>query len=691
MTILDELFRSEEAALAAVERLRQERARNAARDWSTPDEPDMPPDRPDFRLQWSSATELERLGIPVPQTNSAEMDIDAFRRFFPQRLEMLMRTSVEGRTVHLMKVPAGAGKTYAAVHAAQAVAADGRRVLWLSPRHDGMANIQASIPGYRHADWHYWLSMNTIINPDTEERACRLYESAMALWLAKGYPAGKLCYQLCPDWIRECPFRQQCGQARRRGVVFARHQHLVYGVDAGAFDALVVDENPIGVMVGERCIPATNINVGGVFLSGLLEKLAGVAAKGRAVKGKKLLDIIGDDLAGVYGVLDVYGNVLPEVPRVSSIGDVQAAPYWYVFDFLRLIDQEFMAWANGWARWEPRVYVDGQGLHLVERADVWPDAPYNMTILDATAHEGLYGRMFPGAKVVPFSPAVKRVGRVHQVVNRTNSTTDMTGKSTHARDALLTVRAIVALHEYARVGVVCHKGAREVFEAAGFDVLHFGALRGENRFQALDALFVVGAPSPPGAEVRRIAVALVGDIAPLAESRHTVERRAFAVRGHEDYPHRPVGGFWGNDAMSAVHEQYRTREMHQAIFRARPLTNDCDVWLLSAVPIDGLVLDSVCDDPRGALRGSTELGWIGWQDWARLVPFLVMCYRRGEVFGYDDIAEGLSDNPKGRRKIAARARAGQWLEKISAAWGGHIDRVVIPGKRGRQPTKVFPY
>src|SRR5260370_42028179 len=71
--------------------------------------------------------------------------------------------------------------------------------------------------------------------------------------------------------------------------------------------------------------------------------------------------------------------------------------------------------------------------------------------------------------------------------------------------------------------------------------------------------------------------------------------RNVAYPGH---PHTcSVGGFWHDRDLHAVLRQYREAEIVRTAYRARPLTDQVDIWLLTTVPTDmpGTALLSVGD------------------------------------------------------------------------------------------------
>lgn len=698
--------------LSKIDAWRKERRRNAARDWTPPaGAPDEPARFQDYRLQFGTPKEAAAAGVIVPaRDGTAAMDLHELRRYLPQRMAALLDMRQRAQTINLIMIPAGGGKTHAAVHAVQTLAAQGKRVLWAAQRHDVWGDLLA-IPGFDPRLWYQWLSMNAEI--DENVTACRLYDDGMGQWLHKGYPAGQLCWQVCSadgHMKNECPYRTQAPRARARAVVFAMHNHLTTGLDAGSFDACVIDECPLGAFVQERLIPVSGVNVGGVSpaVSDLTRRIKWHCEKleeSQTLKGRPLFDAIGRELENVYIVDEVLSQSMPDIPRLYSLADIDSAPYWYVADMLRLADAEYNAWLAGWERWESRIWLSTAGLHMLERSDAWADLPHNIMILDATGTSELYESLFPAATVERQRPRIKRAGRFHQVTCRLNGHTQLQSARS-AKDILNATKAIVAWHGYERPGVICHKKTRPIFEAeyGESSVLHFGALRGTNVLRDVDALFVCGTPSPPPESILRLAVALSDDISPLARFEdergfpvlyHHQALKAYQLRDADRLAWRPVGGYWQHPTLHAVHAQHRAAEMVQAIFRARPLDNQADVFIFSSIPLDLIELDSIQDTPRPLCGGLDQPGWVSWRDWVAIAPYLAAMYEAGQAFGYRDLADWLvRDLPADKRheahkKALARMQRGQWLEKIVNALGGTIETMARPGGRGRPGKAVF--
>lgn len=702
-----------EIILAKINAWRTERARNAARDWKTsPDTPPEPARFQDYRLQRGTPKEAAEAGVIVPpRDNTPALDLDALRRYLPDRIAALLRQRHKSQMINLVMIPAGGGKTHAAVQAAQTLAREGKRVLWAAQRHDAWTDLLA-IPEFDISLWYRWLSMHHEISDD--EIACMLFYDGMAQWLNKGYPAGQLCWQLCSAggyMQSECPYRTQSMRAMAKPLVFAMHNHLITGLDAGSFDAVVIDECPLSAYVQERLIPVAGVNIGGVSpaVSTLTQRIKWNCEKldeGETLKGRALFDAIGRELENVYVIDEILSQDMPDIPRLHSLEDINYVPYWYIADFLRLADAEMNAWLAGWESWESRVWLGHDGLHMLECAESWAELPYNALVLDATGTVELYNQLYPESTVVEQRPRISRAGKFYQIANRLNGHTQLQ-QSRASKDLLRATQAIIAWHDYERPGIICHKRIRSIFEDEYGEsaVLHFGALRGTNALKDVDVLFICGTPSPPPVSVFRLAVALSGDISPISRGEdengfpilyHHHALRAFSLVDPDKLAWRPVGGYWQHPTLQAVHAQHRTAEMIQAIYRARPLDNPADVYIFSSVPLTGIELDDIFDTPRGACGGLEESGWISWRDWVAIVPFLVTRYQNAQPFGYRDIADWLvrelpeEKQYEAHKRILRRTRDNGWLEKIVSILGGNIEQMIRPAGRGRPSKGINP-
>jgi hypothetical protein len=206
-----------------------------------------------------------------------------------------------------------------------------------------------------------------------------------------------------------------------------------------------------------------------------------------------------------------------------------------------------------------------------------------------------------------------------------------------------------------------------------------------------------------------MAVVLSGDIEPLQHAEaedgdyklsHHHSRDVYYNITEECYlahgsavPMRAVTGFWQHPHLQVVLDQYRESEIVQAVARARPLTNPCDVYIFTSVATP-LSMDGVYQDPGELLNAPPG---IQWRYWAHLIAWLNERRDNGEVFGYDEIAEYLV--PKRAdvdaryelmRKLRRNAMNQKWLDSIYERFGGEIVQMRLPEDtgRGRPPTRL---
>lgn len=693
------LHHNAEIRRIALTALKNEIARNQQRNWTEPlpliDE--FPRRFPNWRVQRHTHEALaNKFGITVDfPPDSAPVPVEIVRRVMPQRAISFLRRKIEQQTIFLMQVPAGAGKTHAAVEAMQQFASlDSGRILWVAQNHDMALQIEA-LKNYRRDYWFHWLSMSSDHNDTC--KMCR-YHKEQAVWMHKGYPSFQLCVLLCSIngyMSNECPYREQSKKANQFPIVFAMHQHLIHGISAGTFQAVVIDELPLNVFVSERVIPKQHINIAGSgCLARLAQKLYEIAMCTDNTAGREFIEQIGNYLSECYNEITTT-DVLPQIPAIFTPDDVERVPFFFVFDFLERINSEFHAWRAGWRAWEPRVGIDARGLWMRRRERLWENLPRHIIALDATATKKIYEQIFPDAKLEIYAPAIQRAGQIFQVANRLNGKSSLTDESDLAHENLELVKLIVDTNQYKHVGIVTHKHARGIFELefGKENVLHFYATRGVNDLQTCDAVFVVGTPSPSNNTLVKQCVTLSdsiellvtfgGDNKPVmpwcTAQRPYRETDATRLAMDNTIPHRPVSGFWRHSALRALHEQHRVAEIVQAIYRARPLTNRCDVWYLGSLPLDLIAVDRVYGDPSEFL--SLPPG-ITWRNWLVLRPWLNEKLRGGETVTAAMLADicGVS---------VAYVKNKGWLRgilKIDSRW----DIAGISGKNGRPSNEISP-
>jgi hypothetical protein len=700
--------------LAFVARLKAERERLAALDWTPPaigDPPEPPGPR---RLVWGTGGASER---------RVTITVDELRASLPEIMAGYLFDDVrDDRAALLVKVAAGGGKSHAGVHVAQAYVRGFTRgrVMWAAQRHDSWDQL-AAMCHFEPRLWYHWRSI--VGEDEAGEPMCR-YREAMRTWLSKGYPSRGMCDQLC-EYNRhksECPYLLQ--RKRPEPIIFAMHQHLALGVNISGFRAAFVDELPLSAFVEKRLIPFEQIDPGASGpLAELTDELVALCYAQRCsktparVSGRALLDRVGPLLGDVYAQVEVLPDALPQVPHLYTAEQAAAAPYWYVMDMLSLLAPEHEAWAAGWDRWAERIWLDDKGLWLLKRAEPWGSLPTKRIVLDATAQADLYERVF-GTPMVEYAPRIERAGRIYQVAGRLNGMGTIRPEGPRGQDKApseATLDALRLAKQIARrygwrpgnggkASVVCSKKVAGYF-ARDFGVERvetFGALRGSNDQEGQRVMIVVGTVAPGEADVIEIATALSGDrVRPFVDVVDGRERALWRSIEAEypltaagqaaarqlkggDLPRRIVSGYEDPD-LRAVYSQLREAELVQAIHRSRVNVYPVDVWVLSSVPLLGEAVDWIDDDPpnepdawRRGDYGENALPWRHWltlEDWG-----LFERLERGEVLDNETLAALTGADIDYIRRRAC------WLEAIAAMYPDSIELATVArGKRGRPP------
>lgn len=672
--------------IAFVERIRNERTYWSNQKWTTPEEP---PDnlRPEhYKLQWRQGFAAYQPAIPLEEA----------RTMIKQRMTDYLQ---EKRTKDILLVRAqpGVGKTHTAVEVVQQMAKEGKRILYAMPTH---AHFD-TLAGLNHWDsslWYHWMAL-TAVNPETNNTMC-LYPRAMERWCQKGYPAMKLCDGLCQMFKADCAYRRQ--RLRPEPIIAGVHNHVVMGMEISDFDAVIIDELPLSAFLQPRHIPRDGLLLSGAGpvvnlsqnLSMLVSELVGGLRKGR-VQGKALLDEIGPTLDDVYAQFDDYQSALPTIPWVTKPEDVEKAAWWFLPDLLILLVREKSAWEAGMKHWLERVTITKNGLDLLMRADPWQELPRKVIILDATGSTQLYQQLF-NKDVELCAPVVQRKGKVFQVTGRLNGIHTFIGKEVEgtkqAKEALIFCQEVIHKNNYQQPGAVTFKAAvREFEEIFGIGrVLHFYGQRGSNDLIDVDALFVVGTPQPPNDDLMQMVAALwpqrvkpfsieeyEGQIWTIVRSSELRQFQYFDERGQAE---RLVGGFWNDPELNILADVLREQELLQAVHRARPITREVPVWLISAIPTSEPI-DKLFEDYSEALGVPEEIP--NWQAWLKLIAWLSEAQHRGDSVTYRDIAQvtGIQE---------AYIRKRKWLDVILRVLPDIWTASEIQPTDGRAPRGITP-
>lgn len=598
--------------------------------WDAP-EPAPPPDEPiSNRLVWLPAdAAVDAHAVPLAEA----------RAQMRERIEAYLSGN-DTSSILLVKAPPGTGKSHLGVSIAQQCAANGQRALYTGALRKHY-EVLAQFPHFDASQWYEWMPMHQAEGDDDRlPTTCRHYPT-MRLWQQKRYPSMALCTQLCEinGWLANgCRYRAQ--RTTKQPIIYAHHNHLAHGLAIDDFSVAIVDELPLSSFIDRRLIPAAGMRfAAGGSVRAFLDLLFTIIGEGKSLSGYQLLSEIAPALGRVYDDIQVRDDVIPDIPSITVGRQVENIPYWYFMQLLTLLSPEYEAYRHGEEHWIERVTVNAKGLILEDRKNVWDKLPTKMVILDATGTQEIYETLFERTVEV-CAPQIRRPGRIFQITGRYNGSGTLLQPGdgdqkviSEQGTKLIEEAMMIRAHYPGRVGVVTLMGAEAAFgEAFGAEnVLHYGALRGSNALQDVDALIIAGGYAPPPGWIASIAGCLhinrwrpFGQVIDgVVKPVFTTQLRPFALTddaprppGHEgQVAWRETRGYWSDKDVQIVHEQYREAELIQAIHRARPNIRTADVWILTSVPTSER-LNGVWDELPSWITGSPS--GIPWQLWKRI-------------------------------------------------------------------------
>lgn len=570
----------------------------------------------------------------------------------------------------LIKATPGTGKTTAAVAAIDELL-DGKRVAYAGPRHNFFADVVAKTKNPQN--WYEWLPRQ-LATEDRPETCRNTHE--IGHWLCRGYDAINFCSGVCGwDYVNDtCPYHLQ--KKRPEPNIFVQHQHVSLGHPLD-FDVMIGDENPVSAFTHPWIIPTENIYQLGMdyreSLTEMLSRLQTLALSGQLKKplqGRELLEFLG----GAQKVFDacdgfeIPADALQYGATIHHASEAEKKPYWHLRHLVPLLQREsFAALAD-----EPyveRVIVSNDGMTLLLKRDVKKLANH-VIWLDATAQPEIYEALFGlPVRVVDISVALR--GNVYQVINRSNGkSTLLAGDKTtpKAEQTKKLVEAAIKKHGYKKPMVVTFKGLAPEFE--NVDSSHFYGIRGTNKFEDADAVFVVGAPMPNIRQVVENAKMIFWGRDRgfrVVWSSHPVKYNYIAPDG--DGRQYPVSSFWGDPDLQAVLRMYREEEILQAAHRARPVNHPVDIWLLTNIPVPQLPPTELLtmSDVMEAPDGVDIWRWGDIQNLLETQPVIT----KKDIMGV-----GFSENT-----------AIRYFEKIAQMDGWEL-AVIKTGKRGMPPKAL---
>ena len=623
--------------------------------------PPEPPNFQGFKLRYANLP----ISPPVPA-----MPIDQLRA--DMKSEMIEYILSRRKDIFMFKIPAGAGKSHAAIDVAQWAASQGLRVLWAASRHKMFSEISKH-SNFKREYWTHFFPIHKNIGDDDPIPTTCIYNKAMHSWMARGYPSIDLCKNLClhNGYIEDCVYRNQ--KNLLEPIIFTMHQHLALGLSIDNFDLVICDELPLNSFTIEKLIPVKGIDSGGKYAIGkLMRELVDLcnqqphpnhnqdkenqktSPKAKWLEGKELFDKIGPILQQVDAQLSMMPKALPDSPKIHDPKEVEKLPYFYIFDFLKLAFQEYDCWLAGKKRWANRVAISYRGLHMFTRHNPWKSLPRKMIVLDATSPEEIYIDIFK-RPVITYERRIERQGKIIQIVGKLYGSSTTRKKvanldsedgyniehTKHAKELLHICLWIKSKHSGKRIGVVCNKSIRGLIEQyfASDDIFHYYNTRGSNALIDVDILILAGAPSPSTNDVINTALALNPDriesyyredkdgklllpfvqkdryynVTPKLRKKIIAAQEAKGDQGNT--PYRLVSGFWNDPDLQRIFELSREQEIVQALHRCRINIRPAIVYNVNSIPINE-ELDEIMDAPMiEHPEGITWQNWLTIEDW----------------------------------------------------------------------------
>lgn len=661
---------------------------------SVPDPVELAQREP-HKLYWLEPDEA----LPAPPL----LEVDEARALLMEELRAYVKRGRD-KPVLLVRAQAGLGKTHSAVSIAQELAAKGKRVLYLMPTHQHFETL-SHLPHFQAGLWYHWRAYNhplpqDYLTKDNPETMCKLAHSAEQ-WMDRGYPLMALCDSLCPAYKSMCAFR--CQSARPERIIAGVHEHVTSGLSIRDFYAVIVDEVPLRAFLKPRRVPLEGVcrQGHGPLTELQVNLLLACIEAVKPIKGKALMDRIGPILGDVYAQFELDA-LIPEIPQITSLEDVDEAGYWYAGDLLRLLVPEWEIWRRGGESWLERVICTNDGLILLDRGHVWKALPPRMICLDATGRAELYRQMFD-TEIRLVAPHVRRQGRLIQIAGRYNGKRQLVqvkrGKKPAGAEpeyifgrnlveVAQVVGEIIRRNRYLNPAVITFMRAEQVFAPIVGEerTNHFYAQRGSNAFEDCDALFVVGTPSPSDLHLQSSAATLFHErtqpfAARIMDNGHilplrTAVLRQYPIRGADGLvPARYITGLWHDANLLTMLSSYREDELLQSVHRSRMMIRpNVDVYLMSSVPIDE-PLDEIHETPEMLIGCPSGMYW---RTWLKILPWLA----QQEEVSAGDLAEAA-------RVSVDHVWRHRWLEAISAEYPERwqVDRLrrTTPGR----PPKIL--
>lgn len=488
----------------------------------------------------------------------------------------------------LLKAPPSIGKTKAFVKLAQQYCAEhGLRILYLAPTHKLLKEVADKVPGA------------VVLAGREREGQCRRPEVVKKVIELHQSVERTIC--------RHCPFRDEClYQESQRSVgiqsegivVLATHEQLIYMREEFEFDAIVIDESFIEVVQDVIEFHPDRLEAAKAREPRLQPDLDRVLAALKA-DPTNILDGLrqrgfttSNDFAGLVAGLEVLAESdtltidarQPDGALLGVLSKAVANETWKVLALVNQLQREIgiaRASANGVEyRSAARLTVDGK-VETQERIGVFRLQPLAacegtpILVLDGTADAALLTPIL-GTRLESRILSAERNAVVVQATSaqfdrRSMMRWESKGEPGYRRNLASFIKGLGMRKPL----LITHKDVekemqREGLTGEGWEVAHFGAIRGVDTLKHCDTIIVAGRQQPGPRAVLNVARCLFSD------DPEALPADANPVPGTV-----PLAGcgapvktlLYADWRLQAVLAQFREQEIVQAVDRLR-LIND---------------------------------------------------------------------------------------------------------------------
>lgn len=628
--------------------------------------------RPQHKRKWIKMAEPPTPSLPTPTVTLEEARVELSHQL------QQVADNPDGN-IHVFKVETGVGKTRAA-----ALAFLSKPTIWMSAMHKQLDDPEriAQELGASYCRFPKLTAENCINDRVVDEH------------MKRGLNYTKV---ICPG----CELRNKCDylSAQKPGdaatsllLVQKYHEMPTFydGHENHKRQFVVFDEDPMAAFRPQR-----KLTLGGLAsYRALLRRVLDYDARGAGVPGLIIPDMMIKQRPMLAGAnLDVQARLVDLLLSVLAAGQKPGIPADLVSQYPAGSFEMTLEWVYEMLKSDFRsrkgsLFINYfQEIHelltgqaqavVVDHGAISfsvclpPPTGKTIVVLDATATASDFRRVVGDRRIIEHVlPPVGHSSRIIQLLDANWSRQSVAwdtvplplagGKMSKPRRALGMIMAkINVLHPAARVGVITHKGSVEHVRAQlpqGFSPRfgYFNGQRGSNEFVDVDVLVVIGSPKINADAIHAKAVSLCGHDVPH-EGMVPVWRRVQGVNTVAEVEVR----FYKSPEMQTAYSHCVTRELLQALGRARYVFGGKTIYLLTNEPLDGSLPVELM--VKADLLGEDEAARSD-SVYPQVAALVSDRFRRGDSIGIGDVRAALSG--------VARQTLSTHLSRAAKALGG---------------------